>query len=150
MASLPTPGIRMLLILGLWLIIDPNMAAASSTALPGLPQAAITTPPDFKVAFIADQDVTTGSAAVLQMIKDEGADMVLHQGDLGYAAGADAWDQQINDILGTDFPYFASVGNHDVLNVPEGSSWALYQQKLQDRLDRIEGDVCDGNLGVES
>jgi len=38
------------------------------------------TPENFKVAFIADQDINDNSRAVLQLIKDEKASMVLHQG----------------------------------------------------------------------
>ena len=109
--------------------------------------ASVATPPDFKVAFIGDQGVTTGAAAVLQMIKDEGTQMVLHQGDLGYGAGPDAWEQQLDDILGPDFPYFASIGNHE-LDV--AGQWSSYQQKLQARVDRIAGATCTGDLGVNS
>ena len=102
------------------------------------------TPRNFKIAFIADQGLTTGSKAVLQLIKDERVDMVLHQGDFDYIDDPYSWDEQINETLGPDFPYFASIGNHDLL------AWPGYQQKLQDRLDRIDGAVCDGELGVKS
>ena len=101
-------------------------------------------PPNFKVAFIGDQGLNDSSREVLQLIKGEGADMVLHQGDFDYTDRPDAWDQQINQILGHDFPYFASIGNHDV------SAWGNYQRKLQSRLDRISGARCTGDLGVNS
>ena len=101
-------------------------------------------PPNFKVAFIGDQGLGPNSVAVLQLIKDEGAQMVLHQGDFEYTNNPNAWDQQINVVLGADFPYFASVGNHDV------SAWSGYQQKLNERLVRISGAVCTGDLGVQS
>ena len=102
------------------------------------------TPPNFKVGFIGDQGLEAASRAVLQLIRDEGADMVLHQGDFEYADNPDAWDAQINDILGSSFPYFASVGNHDV------AQWGGYQQKLLDRLSRIPGAVCYGEYGVNA
>ena len=102
------------------------------------------TPPDFTVAFLADQSLSEGAKAVLQLVRDEGADMVLHQGDFDYEHDPAAWDQQINDTLGPDFPYFASVGNHDV------PQWTGYQQKLQERLDRVSGASCSGDLGVRS
>ena len=38
--------------------------------------------------------------------------MVLHQGDLDYDDDPDKWDRMISK--GDDFPYFASVGEHDV------------------------------------
>ena len=102
------------------------------------------TPINFKVAFIGDQGLNDNSKAVLQLIKDEQTDMVLHQGDFDYGDDADEWDKQINDILGQNFPYFASIGNHDV------KSWPDYQLKLEERLNRIDGANCDGNLGVKS
>ncbi len=102
-----------------------------------------------KVAFIGDQDVNVNARAVLQLIKNEGADFVLHQGDLGYGdetslQRVNDWDKQINDILGANYPYFYSVGNHDV------NSWSAYQQKLIERLERISDENCIGNIGVKS
>ena len=101
-------------------------------------------PPDFTVAFIADQGLHADSRAVMGLIRDEGADMVLHQGDFDYLDYPDGWDQQINDVLGPAFPYFASIGNHDV------AAWGDYQRKLQARLDRVDSAVCTGDLGVKS
>ncbi|MCB0167198.1 MAG: metallophosphoesterase [Anaerolineae bacterium] len=101
-------------------------------------------PPNFKVAFIGDQGFGPDAQAVLDLIQSEGAAMVLHQGDFDYLDNPDAWDQQITDSLGASFPYFASVGNHDV------SQWAGYQQKLQARLDSISEATCVGDLGINS
>ena len=70
--------------------------------------------------------------------------MVIHSGDFDYQDDPDGWDQQINETLGEDFPYFASIGNHDIL------AWDGYQEKLQDRLARISGAWCTGDLGVDS
>jgi len=103
-----------------------------------------TTPPNFKVAFIGDQALGVDSVAVLQLIKDEGSDMVIHSGDFDYEDDPDAWDQQINGVLGPNFPYFASIGNHDV------GKWSEYQKKLEERLNRINGASCEGDLGVNS
>ncbi|MCB0194953.1 MAG: metallophosphoesterase [Anaerolineae bacterium] len=101
-------------------------------------------PPDFTVAFIGDQGLGANAKAVLDLIQSEGAAMVLHQGDFDYVDNPDAWDQQINDSLGATFPYFASVGNHDL------AQWTGYQQKLQARLDGIPEASCGGDLGVNS
>ncbi len=101
-------------------------------------------PPNFKVAFIGDQGLGRDSKAVLEMIRDEGTDMVLHSGDFDYYDDPDRWDQQINETLGDDFPYFASIGNHDV------PAWEGYQRKLQERLARNSGARCTGDLGVNS
>jgi len=102
------------------------------------------TPENFKIAFIGDQGFGSNSRVVLQLIKDEGTDMVLHQGDFDYIDDPDKWDQQINDILGFDFPYFASIGNHDV------KKWESYKNKLQARLNRTKGADCSGELGIKS
>ena len=108
------------------------------------------TPPNFKVAFIGDQGFNSNSVAVLQLIANENADMVLHQGDFDYVNNPTVWNDQINDILGPAFPYFASVGNHDEFAWSTDHGFGTYQQKLQDRLDLIPDAVCTGDLGVKS
>ncbi len=99
------------------------------------------------VAFIGDQGWSSGSWAVLQLIKAEGADLVLHQGDLDYRDDPASWDDLVTRALGADFPYFASVGNHDIQAWygPNG-----YQEKLQTRLNRVTEATCSGDLGVRS
>ena len=99
---------------------------------------------DLRVAFIADQGNTVQSIAVLNLIKNEGAQMVLHQGDFDYNDDPDAWDRMISNVLGDNFPYFASIGHHDV------KAWDGYQEKLYDRLKKNPDATCNGNLGVKS
>jgi hypothetical protein len=99
---------------------------------------------NLKVAFIGDQELGVDAKAVLQLIANESAHMVIHSGDFDYSDDPDAWDRQINSELGASFPYFASIGNHDV------PAWSGYQAKLQARLDRIPDASCTGNLGVQS
>ena len=103
-------------------------------------------PVNFTIAFIADQGLGPNSEAVLNLIKTEGAGAVLHQGDFDYVDNPAAWDGQINSILGPDFPYFASVGNHDAARFygPGG-----YQEFLAARMNRL-GIPWDGDLGVQS
>jgi predicted MPP superfamily phosphohydrolase len=98
------------------------------------------------VAFMADQALGKNARAVLRLVRAEGADLVLHQGDLDYRNDPDAWDRLITKILGADFPVFASVGNHDEdWYGPKG-----YQATLQARLNRIPDATCSGDLGVRS
>ena len=101
-------------------------------------------PANFTVAFIGDQGSGSDARAVLELIRNEGADMVLHQGDFDYNSNPTAWDQLITDVLGADFPYFGSIGNHDT------GAWSGYQQKLSERLSRIPEASCSGDLGVNS
>jgi len=42
---------------------------------------------DFRVAIVGDQGLGPNAIAVLNLIKDEGAQMVLHQGDFDYHLG---------------------------------------------------------------
>jgi len=98
------------------------------------------------IAFIGDQGRGSKARAVLQLIKDEGANLVLHQGDLDYQGKPIAWDAFITEVLGADFPYLASRGNHDInWQAPNG-----YQDQLQKRLDRVDELTCSGDLGLES
>jgi hypothetical protein len=69
--------------------------------------------------------------------------MVLHQGDFDYEDDPDAWEEQINSVLGADFPYFASAGNHDE------EAWDGYQQHMENRLNRL-GIPWHGELGAKS
>jgi hypothetical protein len=101
------------------------------------------TPANFKIAFIGDQGLGNSSVAVLNLIKSEGAQAVLHQGDFDYDDNPDAWEAQINSVLGANFPYFASAGNHDE------ARWNDYQQHLKNRLVRL-GITWDGDLGAKS
>jgi hypothetical protein len=98
-------------------------------------------------AFIGDQGRGAGARAVLELIKAEGADLVLHQGDFDYHHDPAAWDGLITEVLGADFPYFASVGNHDRKRFfgPGG-----YQDYLRQRLARVPGARCIDDLGVLS
>ena len=99
------------------------------------------------VAFFGDQGLSENARAVLRMVTEEGAGIVLHQGDLDYVDDPVAWDAMITEELGADFPYFVSIGNHDsrAWDGPDG-----YQARMQARLDRVEGANCSGNLGIKA
>lgn len=104
------------------------------------------TPPNFKIAFIGDQGLGENAEAVLRLIKSEGAQAVLHSGDFDYNNNPDAWNAQINNILGADFPYFACIGNHDTVKWKGNNG---YQESLKKRLQRL-AIPWDGDLGVKS
>jgi len=97
------------------------------------------------VAFIGDQGGSTYLSSdldVLNLIKNEKAQLVVHQGDLGFEHdNPDEWDEKISSTLGKDFPYIASQGHHD-------KPWNQYQIKLQERLNSDL--ICNGNLGIKS
>ena len=124
------------------LLLSCSAVSDPTGSTPERPQGTVT------IAFIADQyweppDESTRSRAVLRLIRDEGADAVMHQGDFDYRDDPAAWEQQIDDILGADFPYFVSVGNHDRF------AWhddAGYQDRMEQRLLRL-AIPWEGNLG---
>jgi hypothetical protein len=116
------------------------LAMAALFACSHAPQA----PPDpVTVAFVGDQGIKDNSRKLLELIKLEGADAVVHQGDFDYKHDPEGWDGMITDILGSDFPYFGSAGNHDV------KAWDGYQKVLEDRLKRIDL-PWEGRLGIKS
>ncbi len=104
------------------------------------------TPPNFKVAFFGDQGLGGDAVAVLDLVKAEGAQAVVHLGDFDYDENPTAWEAQINSVLGRDFPYLALIGNHDESrwNGADG-----YQRLIEDRLTRL-GISWEGDLGVQS
>jgi hypothetical protein len=145
--SLPLPGgtplsVRSLRAFRLFLAVSLFCVTGMPSRAPGIEGP----PPGYKVAFIGDQGLGPISEAVLQLIADEGADAVLHVGDLDYADDPAAWEAQIDGILGPDFPYFTSVGNHDT------AEWYVaggYQERIAARMDRL-GIPWEGDLGVQS
>jgi len=113
-------------------------------------------PPDLKVAFVGDTGNGTNFQGVLQLIKDEGADIVLHQGDFDYSGDPDAFFATIDSILGPDFPYLASVGNHDdgSWNTGCGNPLGCYAEHLIDRMNALaiapdEPDLNDQKYAIE-
>lgn len=68
------------------------LAASTGTGLP------TTT----KVAFFGDQGLTFEAKEVLKMIKEWGADFVIHAGDFDYEDRPKRFQHQFQDILGKD------------------------------------------------
>ena len=99
--------------------------------------------PDTVVAFLGDQGLTDNSRRVLGLVKDAGAHIVLHAGDLDYVGMPDEWAAMITEELGADFPYLIVIGNHDV----EG--WDQYAAHQEARLERTPGVQCEGTTGVK-
>src|SRR5688572_17751661 len=100
---------------------------------------AVPTEPELKVAFIGDSDYGTNFRAVLNLIKAEGADMVVHLGDFDYHDDPDGFFAVVDSILGPNFPYFIIIGNHDVASWPTncGDADGCYAQFALDRMARI-------------
>ncbi len=95
----------------------------------------VATEANLKIAFLGDVGNGPNQRAVLDLIKSEGAQAVLHQGDFDYHGDPTGFWSSIDDILGAGFPYFVSVGNHDVDNWPTTAK-PSYSQYLFDRMKR--------------
>lgn len=80
-----------------------------------------------------DRGLRPGAEAVLILIKNEGPDAVLHQSDFHSHDNPTKWDWEINSLFGPDFPYFASISNHDATRF-YGSGG--YQEVLAVRMNR--------------
>ncbi len=97
------------------------------------------------IAFTADQGTGDEARAVLQLIADEGADLLLLQGDLGYGPrAARTWIENLETALGPDFPVLLTVGNH------ENFQWPAYRDWLVARVARAPELDCRGTLGVKA
>lgn len=106
----------------------------------------VETPVNFKVAFFGDTEIGANADAVLNLVKREGAQAVVHAGDLDYIPNPQAFEDNINGILGDTFPYFFSVGNHD------DEAWngtGGYQEFLESRFNKL-GISWKGRLGVSA
>jgi len=110
------------------------------------PTGTIATPANFKVAFIGDSGAGNNFNQVLNLIKQEGAQLVLHQGDFGYGTPASGWTAVVNQQIGSVFPYLGSDGNHE--------NWADYAPFFQNQVTTHNipvafGSVASGNYGAE-
>ena len=117
-------------------------------AFDGTPRPNDGMPPNFKVAFFADnglERIEPQSGKVLALVSQQKADMVIHSGDLDYHNRPQEFDAQITRHLGPQFPYFFSPGNHDTdYYVPRG-----FQEILMRRA-RGAGALCTGEAGIHS
>lgn len=102
-------------------------------------------PEGFKVAFLGDQGLGPASEAVLRLVKDEGAHLLVHLGDFDYQGNPPAWEDQTNRVLGPDFPQIALVGNHDVFHWGGENGYGRY---VRSRLEKM-GVTVLGEAGVQ-
>jgi len=68
---------------------------------------------ELKVAFIGDTGFDEDYLDVLELIRAEQADFVVHLGDFDYDDNPNGFFEVTDEILGADFPVFGIVGNHD-------------------------------------
>ncbi|MCB9155847.1 MAG: metallophosphoesterase [Caldilineaceae bacterium] len=101
--------------------------------------------PNVKVAFIGDSDDGDDFGRVIQLIQEEGVDLVLHQGDFSYANGpTDEWLAAVGQ-LDTAIPYLGADGNHD--------HWNRYVSFFETQAQKpgvalTAGSIVDGSYAV--
>lgn len=97
-----------------------------------------------KLAFFGDSGVNSNSNKVLQMLKNENVDSIIHLGDLDYEYNPKLMEQSINKVFSESFPYIYVIGNHDT------EVWDQYQINNINRLKKSLNLYCSGNIGVQS
>lgn len=129
------------LIFGIVWLFTINSSAVEATGQ-------ISTQANLKVAFIGDSGYGSSFVNVLNLIKSEGAEAVFHQGDFDYSDNPNGFFPVIDSVLGTNFPYFASVGNHDASEWNDGCSGrkGCYATHLKNRMMSIGVSPDDPNL----
>jgi len=96
-----------------------------------------------KIAFIADAGLNEASNRVLKLIREEGCDMVLHQGDLDYSGKSVEFFKSVDSIFGPTFPYFVTMGNYESKRgAGRDVAWGAYHAIQRARLKRIQGLSC--------
>ncbi len=95
------------------------------------------------IAMFGDQGTTDNSKKVLQMVKSEGTELLIINGDFDYKNDPKAWQQMNETILGKNFPVVAVAGNHDM------PSWQEYQTIVA-QWEKHPGLSCSGIPGVET
>jgi len=102
------------------------------------------TPPNMTVAYLGDSGASQDTVDVLEMIRQEGAELVVHVGDFDYCDDSTLFVQFLDATL-DDTPFLPVIGNHE-LHV-----WDDYSELLQERWSRtVDTDYlqCEGILFV--
>jgi hypothetical protein len=84
----------------------------------GPPRGTVASEPELKIAFIGDSGAGRSYRAVLELVKREGARALVHMGDAIYVETPARFWAVVDEVLGHDFPYLLTQGNHDLEGWP--------------------------------
>jgi hypothetical protein len=98
-------------------------------------------PANRKVAFIGDTGAGADFRRVLELIRDEKTDAVVHMGDAIYAGETPVqfWTE-VDTVLGHQYPYFLAQGNHDV------GAWPAMAEHAAQHLRRADAITVEPSL----
>jgi len=97
-----------------------------------------------KIAFIGDTNAGSTFQSVLNLIKNEGAQLTVALGDTVYSPNLeDDWNSRVRSTLGDGDPALVVVGNHDV----DDGSWSTIVSYGTARLGRQTATTCSGTYG---
>ena len=111
-----------------------NMAAGSGGGGGG-------TTDGVKIAFIGDTGTGSNFQNVLNLIKQEGAELTIVAGDTSYSSSKDDnWDSMVQSTLGSSDPAIVAAGNHDY----DDSNFSDVRSFGEARLNRATNVSCSG------
>jgi len=102
-------------------------------------------PINLTIAYISDTGMGDSTKYVYQLIQKEGAELIVHSGDLNIGSYPADFDQQLSKVLGSQFPILGVIGEND------RAEWADipgYQDYLLFRLRKTPNITCSGTIGV--
>lgn len=96
------------------------------------------------VALAGDMGSGSKPRSVYKLVLAEKADFLIIPGDFDYKSSPSTFESDMIAVLGTDYPVFATIGNHDT------GKWKEYQTGFLKRLAKVPDAVCTGELGVDA
>jgi len=113
-----------------WRLINTNTGRISATTL----SRSSTSAAEYRIAFVGDSSASVSSSRVLQLVKQQNANVLVHLGDMDYRHSPALWFDFLDEQLGFEFPVVQVVGNHDVLRY----SWSQYSREITSRWSRFQ------------
>lgn len=98
-----------------------------------------------KVAYVGDVGVKSTSEQVLQLVKKEGADLLVIVGDFDYQDNPQKFFDIVMKNTGGNIPVLLVVGNHDT-GKWDGATG--YKALFRNKLNGVPGLVCTGDFGI--
>jgi hypothetical protein len=120
---------------------------AGGLAGPGPVAGTVAPEPNLKIAFIGDSGSGPSFQAVLELIRREGGQAIVHMGDAIYDDEPAPFWTVVHHVLGHEFPYFLTQGNHDLKRWPELAQHAFEHLKAAGAVTDAAGQI-DPRLGL--